>query len=215
MSRVGVLGGTFDPVHSGHLEIARHCRDELSLDVVRFMANRRPPHKAPAVASELHRHAMLALATATEPHFVADPRELERTGISYTVETLEEIHAERPADELFFLIGADSLRDLASWHRAGELTSLATFVAVGRRGVDARDALAIWRAAASALGDEAGRPVERERVLLLDHEPAPWSSSELRRLLGVSEAPEGAIPTPVLDYIRKNRLYAESHRRSA
>lgn len=195
-TRLGILGGTFDPVHEGHLDLARACRDAAGLDAVLFLANRRPPHKEQAHASGYHRHAMLALATADEPAFVADPRELRREGPSYTIDTLEELGVERPDAELYFLTGADSLRDLPSWRRWRELLERATFVVVGRSGLGA---------AATLAAQQPGFPADR--VIAVDHEPPPVSSTDLRRRLAAGERPSGEIPAPVLDYIRKNRLY--------
>lgn len=193
--RIGVFGGTFDPIHAGHLELARSCRSELGLTEVRLVTNATAPHKPPAEASELHRHAMVALATAGDAGLLADPRELERRGRSYTVDTLEQVHREFPGADLFFLAGADSLRDLESWHRWRDVVALATFVAVRRAGLDPGPL-------ASRLGDEV-----RERVIVMEHEPPPWSASELRRRLGEGEVPAGALAEPVLEYVMKHDIY--------
>lgn len=197
--RLGLMGGTFDPVHEGHVDLARTVAATLDLAAVHLLTNRRPPHKAAAEAAEHHRHAMVALATAPHGGLVADPRELIRPGPSYTIDTLEELRRERPGAELFFLGGEDSLRELSTWRRWGEILEACTFVAVGRAGRRAREAVA-------ALPAEA----RRDRVRLLDHEPPPWSSSEIRRRLRVGESCDAAVPAPVLDYARKNRLYGLS-----
>ncbi len=191
--RVGLLGGTFDPVHAGHLDIGRACSSALALTEVRFLTGSQPPHKPLASASGHHRHAMVALATAPHADFIADPRELERGGVSYTVETLAGLARERPGAELFFLVGADSLRDLPHWRQPEEILRLATVVAVARAGVAIPALPAAW---------------PRDRVIVLDHEPPPWSSTRLRNALAAGAAPAGSLPDAVADYISKNVLYA-------
>lgn len=195
--RIGLLGGTFDPVHAGHLDIARFAATELGLAEVRFLCSHVPPHKPQPVAAAHHRHAMVALATAHHADFVADPSELLRGGTTFTIDTLERLrHEERDAD-LVFLIGADSLRDLRSWRRPDDILRLAVVAAVGRDGVD-------LMAAAAGFRDE----ISAGRILVRAHEPPPWSSTALRAALRGGSCPPGAIPDAVADYIRKNRLYA-------
>lgn len=194
--RIGLLGGTFDPVHSGHVDIARWCATELRLDEVRFLCTNVPPHKPQPVADAHHRHAMVALATAAHADFVADPRELTRAGTTYTIDTLEEMQREKPAAEFVFLAGADSLRDLRTWRRPGDILKIAVIAVVGREGVDAG-------AAAMGFGDE----IAAGRIRVLEHQPPPWSSTALRAALPRGEVPPGALPDAVGAYIRKNDLY--------
>ena len=191
--KIGILGGTFDPIHAGHLDIARACASRLGLAEVRLLVSSEPPHKAAACASAHHRHAMVALATALHPDFIADPRELARGGVSYTVDTLEGFSREMPGASLYFLVGADSLRDLPLWRRPQDIVRLATIVAVSRSGV-------------AAVEPPAGLPADR--VIVLDHQPPPWSSTALRRALASGSVPPGALPDAVLDYIGKNGIYA-------
>ncbi|MEN0111436.1 MAG: nicotinate (nicotinamide) nucleotide adenylyltransferase, partial [Planctomycetota bacterium] len=125
--RLGVFGGSFDPVHIGHVRLARACRDQASLDRVWFVPAATQPHKPGGpVASGEDRLAMLRLALADEPGLEASPIELDRGGVSYTVETLRAIAESQPAAELFFLMGADTLRDLPNWREPGEVLRLAT-----------------------------------------------------------------------------------------
>lgn len=134
--RLGVFGGTFDPVHYGHLLLAETCREQLNLDEVRFVPAATPPHKLDHQISDGDaRVAMLLLAVAGYPEFVIDRRELRRKGPSFTVDTLTEYAAEFPGAELFFLIGADSLRDLLTWREPERISQLATLVACNRPGV--------------------------------------------------------------------------------
>jgi nicotinate-nucleotide adenylyltransferase len=195
--RVGVLGGTFDPIHLGHVAMAEASAAEIGLDVVLLLANQTPPHKPPAEASAHHRHAMVALACCGDPRLVADPRELERPGPSYTVDTLERLREERPGDELFLVVGADSLQDFASWRRSGEILGLARLVVTPRAGLDPRHVLAA-----------AAPPLRQARPLLVQRVPPGWSSTRIRDLVRGGALPEDALPGPVADYIRKNGLYA-------
>ena len=174
--RIGLLGGTFDPVHSGHVDIARWCAGEMRLDQVRFLCTNVPPHKPQPVADAHHRHAMVALATAAHADFVADPRELTRAGTTYTIDTLEELRRAQPASELVFLAGADSLRDLRAWRRPDDILKIAVIAVVGRDGVDVV-------AAAGGFGAE----IAAGRIVVLRHQPPPWSSTALRGSLSRGE----------------------------
>jgi nicotinate-nucleotide adenylyltransferase len=195
--RVGILGGTFDPIHSGHVDLAAFVARAIHLDEVRLLANNAPPHKPPAVANAFHRHAMLALASAGTRDVVPDPIELEREGVSYTIDTLARLEAVRPQDQHYLLVGADSLRDLHSWRRWREILDRAIVVSTGRSGVD----LGVVRR-------ERAEEIAAGRVIVVDHEPPPWSSTSLRQDLAAGRAPpEGALTEAVGDYIRKNELY--------
>jgi nicotinate-nucleotide adenylyltransferase len=133
--RLGIYGGTFDPVHYGHLLLAETCREQLKLDEVRFVPAATPPHKTALRITDGHARAdMLRLALSGYPEFVVDRRELKRKGASFTVDTLSEFAAEFPDAELFFLAGADSLRDLLTWREPERITQLATLVACNRPG---------------------------------------------------------------------------------
>lgn len=131
--RLGIFGGSFNPVHNGHLVLADRCREHLDLDEVWFVPCGRPPHKDPAeLADGMRRAEMLELATAGDPRLKVCGIELEREDVSYTVDTLELIHAEDEAHELFLLLGADAVEDLPRWHRPERICELATLVAVNR-----------------------------------------------------------------------------------
>jgi nicotinate-nucleotide adenylyltransferase len=132
--RIGLMGGTFDPIHVGHLLAAEQCREQLQLDEVRFVLAATSPFKmAGASADSKHRWDMLQLAIGGNPYFRADDRELKRGGTSYTVDTLREILSESPTARIVFLMGADSLADFAQWREPAEICRLA-FVAVVARG---------------------------------------------------------------------------------
>lgn len=131
--RLGVFGGAFDPVHTGHLVLATECREQLALDTVWLVPCGTPPHKNPdELADGEARIEMLELATAGDPRLVVSRLEIDREGISFTVETLEAITAANPGCELFLLLGADSVTDLVNWRRPERICELASVVAVNR-----------------------------------------------------------------------------------
>ncbi|MCR9198620.1 MAG: nicotinate-nucleotide adenylyltransferase [Planctomycetaceae bacterium] len=131
--RIGILGGTFDPVHYGHLMMAESCREQLQLDEVRLIPAGDPPHKPDQKITDAHARAdMLQLAVSGYPEFVVDRREIRRSGPSFTVDTLQEFREQQPDDELFLIIGADSLEQLLTWKSPEQIAQLATIVAVNR-----------------------------------------------------------------------------------
>ena len=134
-SVLGIFGGTFDPVHCGHLELACEVHAALDLAAVRFIPAGDPPHRAAPVAPAIHRLAMVELAIAEHPGLEVDTREIQRRGRSYTVETLEELRSEQPSRRLALIVGADAFLGFPTWHRWRELFDLAHVVVVARPGV--------------------------------------------------------------------------------
>ena len=131
--KLGIFGGTFDPVHYGHLILAETCREACGLDEIWFVPASDPPHKdAGGITPGTKRVEMLEFALSGCSYFHVNRMELQRSGTSYTVETLREIHRDNPEDSLYFLIGGDSLRDLPDWREPEEIAQLATIVAVNR-----------------------------------------------------------------------------------
>ena len=131
--RIGVFGGTFDPIHLGHLLLAEQCREQGQLDQVWFVPSARPPHKdAPAISPFAQRVEMLQLAIAGQPAFRVDELEKDRPGPSFTVDTLESIHQRQPQDELFLLLGSDSLHDLPHWYEPDRIVRAATLLVMAR-----------------------------------------------------------------------------------
>ncbi len=132
--RLGVFGGSFDPVHIGHLLIASDICDRLKLDAVHFVLAPRPPHKLRLMAPDEDRIAMLCLATAPDERFVVDLREFERPGLSYSVQTLETFAEECPETELYFLMGEDSLAEFPTWREPERILALAHLAVACRPG---------------------------------------------------------------------------------
>ncbi|MEO1498200.1 MAG: nicotinate-nucleotide adenylyltransferase [Planctomycetota bacterium] len=204
--RLGVFGGSFDPVHNGHLGLARRAIEHARLDAVWFVPAATQPHKPRGpVASNEDRLAMLRLALADEPRMEASSIEIDRGGVSYTVDTLREIAAQRPADELFFLMGADTLRDLPLWREPREVLALATPLVISRDGDPAPD----FDTLASL--STAERLVAM-RTMHVRSPPMAVSSSELRERTARGDAVADAISPHVEQWIRQRGLYgSESH----
>ena len=203
-------GGTFDPVHAGHLAVARTVRDAFGADV-HLVPAADPPHRAAPGASAMHRAAMIECALAGESGLVLDRRELQREGPSWTTVTLAQLRAERGPDQpLAWVLGADAFRGLPAWHDWTRLFELAHLVVLTRpgHGLDAlpgplADQVATrWAAGPASLS---ARPAGR--VLRLAMAPHPASATELRRRLAAGEPPGPWLAPAVEDYLRRHRLY--------
>jgi nicotinate-nucleotide adenylyltransferase len=133
--RIGVMGGTFDPIHHGHLVAASEVAQSFGLDEVVFVPTGKPWQKGPVSAAE-HRYLMTVIATASNPRFTVSRVDIDRQGPTYTIDTLRDLHEERPDAELFFITGADALADIFTWRSADDLFELAKFVGCTRPGHD-------------------------------------------------------------------------------
>jgi nicotinate-nucleotide adenylyltransferase len=186
--RLAIFGGTFDPIHQGHLEIARNAAERFHLDRVLFVPAAHPPHKAGITHAPYHHRVRMAeLACQGQPRFEVSRLE-EGTARSYSIDTIEKVRARMaPEDELFFLIGADAFAEVPTWRRWRDVARSVRFLVVSRPGHSF----------------EAPPGVALER---LDTVELPVSSSEIRRALAAGERPAG-VPQPVLDYIFEHRLY--------
>jgi nicotinate-nucleotide adenylyltransferase len=195
--RIGVFGGTFDPVHIGHLILAEQCREQANLDQVWFVPSARPPHKADPSRTPFERRVeMLALAVAGHPAFRVEEMEKDRPGPSFTADTLEELRRRRPDDEFFLLLGSDSLSDLPGWHAPDR----------------------ILRAAGLIVVERPGHPLLREEQLRTDPDvpvrlqavASPLidvSSSDLRERAAAGRSLRYLVPRAVEAYILEKRPY--------
>jgi len=190
MPSIGLFGGSFDPIHHGHLIVARVAAESLGLDEVRFMPAREQPfkhgrHAAPAA----DRAVMLELAIAGSPGFAVERAELERPGPSYTVDTLESLRAREPRAAFTLLLGADAAAELGAWHRAGELPSLARIVVLARPGT----------------------PVPSSPLIAASLEvPAvDISATEIRRRARAGLPVRYWVPDAVAEYMARHRLYLD------
>jgi nicotinate-nucleotide adenylyltransferase len=196
--RTGIFGGTFDPIHVGHLAAAEVARAELGLARVVFVPAARPPHKDAVVAPAEDRLAMVRLAVADNPAFEVSDAEVRRPGPSFTVDTLRTLAGEQPSQELFYLLGSDSLLDLPTWHDPEGLCRLATFAVLLRPGWP-RARLEAWHAAQP--------PGRRPRMVVVEVPALDVASRDLRRRLALGRTVRYLLPEAVRTYALERGLY--------
>lgn len=202
--RLGLFGGSFDPVHRGHLVLANSCAEQAALDKVWFVpAAHQPLKPSGPQASDTDRLAMLRLALADQPRLEVSRLEIERGGMSYTVDTLAAVRAQHPEAELFFLMGADSLADLPHWHRPEKICKLATLLVVRRPEAPEPDFNVLRDLAAVDR-------LKRFRDHQVEMTETPISSSQIRQLIEGNGVWKNLLPPAVADYIREKHLYLKS-----
>ena len=197
-SRIGVLGGTFDPPHNGHLAIAEQALTQLSLSQVLFAPTRQPPHKNPnGITSIEHRLEMVRLAIVPYPHFALSRIDVDRAGPTYTAETMALLH-EQYGDtvELYFIMGLDSLANILTWHAPDKLIEVCRLAVFYRPGFTA-DITVL----------EKKLPGLRERVILLPSPALDIAASDLQRRIRAGESVANLVPDAVVAYIAEHRLY--------
>ncbi len=191
--RLGVMGGTFDPIHHGHLVAASEVQSAFELDEVVFVPTGRPWQKsARDVAPAEHRYLMTVVATASNPRFTVSRVDIDRTGPTYTIDTLRDLHAQRLGVELFFITGADALAQILSWKDSDEIFDLAHFIGVTRPGHTL---------------DDAGLP--SDRVSLMEVPAMSISSTDCRARVSKGEPVWYLVPDGVVQYIGKYGLYRQ------
>ncbi len=197
MRSIGILGGTFDPIHVGHLRPAIEVQQLLSLDEIRLIPCHRTSHREQPLRSSTVRSHLCQLAVDELPGFVVDNRELARDTLSYTADTLAELHAEYPEARLYFLMGADSFDYFQQWHRWEEIVELATLVVMARPGTKlGTEALALQRK-------------KSDRIVLAQTTELRISSTAVRALLAHGQDPRYLIAEPVREYILQEQIYTE------
>lgn len=206
---IGVLGGTFDPIHYGHLRPAAEASRRLGLDLLRVIPASDPPHRHRPVARAEQRLRMVELAIPEFPGFIADDRELRRAGPSYTVPTLESLRAEIGDMPLCLLLGVDAFLGLHTWHQWTRLPELAHLVVLSRPGwpLPLPEALPEW--ARARLDDVAAlRTLPAGRLVLLEGASLDISATRIRDMIARGESPPADwLPAPVWSYIRSHGIY--------
>ncbi|KYZ75379.1 nicotinic acid mononucleotide adenylyltransferase [Anaerosporomusa subterranea] len=199
--RLGIMGGTFDPIHIGHLITAEIVRTDFHLDKVLFIPAGSPPHKqGQIITPAVHRYLMTVMATASNPHFAVLPMEIERSGPSYTIDTVRRLLNEYgPNTELFCITGADAIRDLLTWKDLDTLLDLCWFAAASRPGaLEAIDPII------ARLGEKG-----RNRVLRVNTPQLDISATQIRERLRQGLSIRYLVPESVAEYIKKEQLYTE------
>ena len=208
---IGLLGGTFDPVHNGHLTVARLAIERCRLDRILFLPAPSPPHKERPLTPFFHRAAMLEAALAGEPRMALSTLEAERPPPSYTVDTLRELYRRLGNHHYHLIVGADMFIEITLWHRYLEIFELADLIVAARPGVDDQE---VWRHIAELPGRFSHDPGRQRwcredgfRILFLPETREAVSSSGVRQLLGRGAAVDQLLPGSVLEYIRRHHLY--------
>ncbi|MGI2326522.1 nicotinate-nucleotide adenylyltransferase [Planococcus sp. YIM B11945] len=186
MKRVGILGGTFNPPHLGHLIMANEALHAAGLDEVRFMPNFIAPHKEVSGANAAQRLEMTRLAIADHPYFAVEDFEIKNGGVSFSYDTMVKMTEAEPHNEFYFIIGGDMIDGLGSWHRVDELIQLVRFIGIRRPGYDNKTAFP---------------------VLMVDSPEIHLSSSMLRERISKGGTISFLVPEQVETYIRKEQLY--------
>lgn len=187
MKKIGILGGTFNPPHIGHLIVANEVLHTLGLDEIRFMPNAVPPHKKlDGYTADEDRLRMTELAIRDNDLFVLETTEIERSGVSYTIDTMREMIKQEPDHSFYFIIGADMIEYLPNWREVDELSRLITFVGVKRPGYST------------------DTPYQ---VMLIDTPEIQLSSTVLRKKAAAGETLQYLLPESVIRYIKEKGLY--------
>jgi nicotinate-nucleotide adenylyltransferase len=198
--RIGIFGGSFDPIHHGHLILAENCREQCGLDQIVFMPCSMSPHKLEgAHGTDRQRLEMLDLAIGGHRDFVRNDMEMKRDGISYTVDTLLALTEENPADEWFFLMGADSLESFPTWREPREILKMAKPIVVGRPGSQLD--LSVLESLSSPDYIESITELSVESPLI------EISSSDIRRRIAASQSIRFLVPRSVEKYIETQKMY--------
>ncbi len=195
--KIGILGGTFDPIHYGHLWFAEYAREKFKLDKVFFIPNRVPPHRETPVATSKQRYEMVLLATLSNPYFEVLPIELEREGISYMVDTIRDLSTYFSNAELYLLLGNDAFRDFLKWKDPYKIVEKVSII-VGSRGEehytnDLKDFINAFE----------------NKIFFLDFPYYPISAKEIRDRVKKGLSIKYLVPDSVEEYILKNSVYCE------
>jgi nicotinate-nucleotide adenylyltransferase len=210
MQRLGLLGGTFDPVHLAHLRTAEEVREALALDRVELVLAATPPHKAPgSQAALVHRHRMLELALAGNGHLGLNLSELERTGPSYSIDTIRFVQGRQPDAALTFILGADAFAEIGTWKDYATIFTLCDFCVISRPGAPERE-LPIAVENAFCYDSSRGVYVHRSGRALrfLPVTALMISASDIRRRCASGHSIRYLVPDAVADYIATHGLYA-------
>jgi len=210
MRAVGLLGGTFDPIHQGHLDVARAAHQALALDEVRFVPARHPPHRTAPAASASHRFAMVALAIASEPAMRVSDVEMEHDGPSFTIDTLDRLERADAtlAGSCVFITGADAFAEIRTWRRWEALLARCHFAVVSREDQPAGALRTALPDLAERMHDTPCALTASPGIFLVDARTSRASSTRIRRALATGNALDGLLPRTVAEYAVRQGLYA-------
>jgi nicotinate-nucleotide adenylyltransferase len=216
--KIGIFGGTFNPIHYGHLRAAEEVREKLGLDKILFIPSGKPPLKTRGIVEAKHRCEMARLAILNNPFFDLSDIECRLSGKSYTVNTIEELKKTNPSAEFFFILGIDAFLDIPNWWQPERLVTLAHFIIISRPGFKFRDLQASSYIKGSKTILKSLDNDEREMLkvklkskrdaILLKLTPIGISSTKIRRLIKLGRSVKYLLPPEVQSYIISNKLYS-------
>lgn len=199
MKKIGIMGGTFNPIHNAHLMMAQAAYEQYKLDEVWFMPSKNPPHKQKQdILSDEHRKRMIQFAIDEIPHFVFSDMELKRQGTTYTCDTLEQLHKDLPDAEIYFILGGDSLQDFESWYQPGKIVQLCTILAASREGLSDQETQELCSKLSRKLKGNI-YPVSMPQFRI--------SSAIIRERLVRGKSAQGYCPEKVVRYMELHGLY--------
>lgn len=204
---IGLFGGTFDPIHFGHLRPVVELQQALGLDAVRFIPCAHPPHRQATVVTAAHRLQMVRLAIADYVGFVVDDRELRRGTVSYTVDTLRDLHDEYPTTTFCLIMGMDVFVNLPTWHRWQDVLGLANIAVMQRPGV--RAAFPAWAQQMHCRQRSEFLRASSGQCYVQEVSPVDICATHIRNLLVNQADAETMVPATVLHYIRQHQLYVK------
>ncbi|MDH3692990.1 MAG: nicotinate-nucleotide adenylyltransferase [Gammaproteobacteria bacterium] len=204
---VGIFGGTFDPIHYGHLRTVAQVHQYIQFEKVLFIPSAVPPHREVPVATVEQRVQMLRLALNEYPQFEVDQRELHRTGPSYTVDTLRSLHEDFSNSALCLIIGMDAFLSINTWHQWQEIPTLAHLVVMRRPGWSTNENLPDWCWQSTFENTDAVREKNTGAVCMCEVDLVDISASAIRRDLKQGNEISRSVPLPVQNYILENKLY--------
>lgn len=197
--RIGIMGGTFDPIHYGHLVAAETARIELELDKVLFIPTGLPPHKETRLVTDPNlRYAMVEMSIKNNENFQVSRMEIDRKGPTYTIDTLRILKRYLPKQEIFFITGTDALKELLTWREPEEIISLARIIGVSRPGYDSQGLLE---------NILLNYPFMKDRVSLLEVPALAISSTDIRKRVSCGKSIRYLLPDEVRLFIEQNKLY--------
>jgi nicotinate-nucleotide adenylyltransferase len=206
--RLGLFGGTFDPIHIGHLDVARAAHSALQLDEIWLVPSQAPPHRHGTQASAAHRFAMVALAIVGDDRLLVSDLEMNTVGPSYTNDTLDRLEASGvDMRGVVFITGADAFRDIESWRFFPRVLNRCDFAVVSRPGVPAGSLRSMLPALADRMIDAPYTRSQGPGIFLIDAVTSPVSSTDVRRRARGGGPLEGLVPSEVAGYITRQRLY--------
>ncbi|MBN2090059.1 nicotinate-nucleotide adenylyltransferase [candidate division KSB1 bacterium] len=192
--KLGIYGGTFDPIHTGHLILAESVRSQLKLDKILFIPAAIPPHKTESkITSPEIRYEMLQLAVADNPYFQVSSLEIQRTGVSYTINTIKTIHEQMQLqrEELYFILGADNILGFPTWHKPDEILELCHIVVLPRPEIDLKNI----------------HPMLQNKIIIVKTPIIEISSSVIRQLSKQGRSIRYLVPESIFQYLQRNQLY--------